>query len=431
MSRSDESRAPLKREPSAAPSDEWIDESEVRAFIQGSRETSERRGDHALVAALDAVELALEDWRSLRLEATRREQAWRITSADLRLAGSRLKALVVMVATLQEQEGLCPVARGPMPSHHDASPPFTSRWHRLRARLARTEPAPMLTGTSPAAHPRQVARASITAPADSLAKPTGDPEPGPSTEAELAAQMLGSFTVLLGGHSVNEWRSAKAKSVLRYLLAHRDRPVAKEALQEVLWPEADPEVARRNLHQAVYTLRRNLRPYAPGIDLVMFERDCYMLNAVVRISCDVDAFEANAASGRHRELAGDPDQAAAAYQQAVRLYVGDYLEDAPYDEWTIVTRNRLRIAFVETAHRLGDLLLARGSDEEAITVSQRLLHFDPADEAAHRRIMKSQHARGQRNLAIRQYQTCVEAVRGQLDLPPSAETIALLRVIRG
>jgi DNA-binding SARP family transcriptional activator len=242
--------------------------------------------------------------------------------------------------------------------------------------------------------------------------------------------MFGTFAVWLHGQAVNGWRSGKAKSVLRYLLAHRDRPVSKEALQEMLWPSTDPELARRNLHQAVYTLRRNLRPFAPGVDLVLFEHDCYLLNADVPIWRDIDAFEAHTRSGRRHEQAGDPGNAIAEYRSAIDLYVGDYLEDAPYDDWTIVSRNRLRIVFVEATHHLGDLLVAHGDLDEAIGVSQRMLHFDPADEVAHRRIMSCQHARGQRSLAIRQYWTCVHAVRGQFDLPPSAETSSLFRLIQ-
>jgi DNA-binding SARP family transcriptional activator len=125
-----------------------------------------------------------------------------------------------------------------------------------------------------------------------------------------------------------------------------------------------------------------------------------------------------------------PAEAAVEYQQAFDLYLGDYLEDSPYDEWTIVTRNRLRMNFVEIAHRLGDLRLVQGSADEAISVSQRLLELDPADEAAHRRIMSCQHARGQRNLALRQYRTCVDAVRDEYELLPSPETTALFQIIR-
>jgi len=36
---------------------------------------------------------------------------------------------------------------------------------------------------------------------------------------------------------------------------------------------------------------------------------------------------------------------------------------------------------------------------------------------------------GQRHLAVRQYQTCVEALREELDLTPAEETVALYRRI--
>ena len=43
---------------------------------------------------------------------------------------------------------------------------------------------------------------------------------------------------------------------------------------ELLWPEIDPEVGRRNLHQAVYSLRRTLRSASPAQHIV-FDNECY------------------------------------------------------------------------------------------------------------------------------------------------------------
>jgi len=271
------------------------------------------------------------------------------------------------------------------------------------------------------------------------------PEPQPSTNSplqvlpstpavdapdEVHARMFGTFVIELAGEEVGSWRGTKARSVLRYLVAHRERPVAKELLQEVLWPEIEPDVGRRNLHQAVYTLRQTLRRFEATSNLVLFEHDCYFLNPEIPLWCDVEAFEAGCVTGRRHEEAGRTLDAADAYRTCIGLYTGDFLEDASYDEWTMVQRNGLRMAFVEVAHRLGDLLMRRGATDEAIEVSQRLLSVDPADEAAHRRIMSCQHARGQRGLALRQYQACVDAVRLQYSLPPSSETAALLELIR-
>jgi two-component SAPR family response regulator len=77
---------------------------------------------------------------------------------------------------------------------------------------------------------------------------------------------------------IADWIGLKGQCVLKYLVAHRGRPIAKDILMDVLWPDADSDAARRNLHQAVYCLRQTLRRGHPDFEHIQFENDCYLLN---------------------------------------------------------------------------------------------------------------------------------------------------------
>ena len=59
----------------------------------------------------------------------------------------------------------------------------------------------------------------------------------------------------------------------------------------------------------------------------------------------------------------------------------------------------------------------------------KLVMEDNCYEEAHRRLMECYLAQGQRHLAVRQYQTCAETLREELDLAPSEETVTLYRHI--
>jgi DNA-binding SARP family transcriptional activator len=65
----------------------------------------------------------------------------------------------------------------------------------------------------------------------------------------------------------------------------------------------------------------------------------------------------------------------------------------------------------------------------AIALCRKVLAQDNCYEEAHRRLMQCYLAQGQRHLAVRQYQTCMQALREELDLTPSEETVALYRCI--
>jgi DNA-binding SARP family transcriptional activator len=59
----------------------------------------------------------------------------------------------------------------------------------------------------------------------------------------LEAYYLGRFQVCVDWKRIDHWHSTKAKSVLKYLLAQKGRPVSKDVLMEAIWPGG--ELVRR------------------------------------------------------------------------------------------------------------------------------------------------------------------------------------------
>lgn len=281
---------------------------------------------------------------------------------------------------------------------------------RTLARLVLPVNAPLMASTVVPAH--TVAFADCPAPPD------------------LAAWLLGGFTVTQRGVTVDDWHGTKPQTVLKYLLAHPDRPVIRDVLMELLWPGIDPTAGRRNLHQVIYSLRQALRQHDPDTSYILFRNDCYLLNPALRIWCDVTELDRCIADARRCDRTGDINGAIAAYRRAEGLYGGDFLPENLYDEWTFSERERLRSTWHEASDRLGELLSNQRRWDEVIETAQRLVALDPLAEAAHRRIMLAYRAKGQRNLAIRQYRICAAALKRDLALAPSPETDELYRLIR-
>lgn len=247
----------------------------------------------------------------------------------------------------------------------------------------------------------------------------------PWEQAPLGVLMLGPFRVFQGGVPVDTWRGARAQRLLRYLVAHRNRPVPREQLIEVFWPDADPEAGRRNLHQTVYTLRLALRARQPDVCHIVFEGDCYGLAPELGVWVDAEAFEDAVRRGRSAEIAGHVDRAVVAYRCADGLYGGDLLEDTPFEEWVIPERECLRARHTEVLHRLIDLHLAAADLDDAVVCARRLLVRDPTDEVAHRGLMRAHIAQGQRGEAVAQYRRCAVALDREFGLRPGPETTAL------
>jgi DNA-binding SARP family transcriptional activator len=244
---------------------------------------------------------------------------------------------------------------------------------------------------------------------------------GPS----LAAYCLGSFQVYVDDQLIEGWNGHKAVSVLKYLLIGRRRRVPKDVLFELFWPAQEPEACRRNLHQAIYSLRHTLRRYRPRVRYVLFEDDCYFLNEEVEIWIDADAFSEHVSNAQRLEEEALTEEALGEYGNAVSLYHGHLFEESLYDDWMSVERERLRSEFRLAVGRLVDSYIERAEFSAAVALCQKALSLDRCDEDAHRRLMRCYEAQGQRHLALRQFGACAGALRADLNLAPDDATKAL------
>jgi DNA-binding SARP family transcriptional activator len=271
--------------------------------------------------------------------------------------------------------------------------------------------------------PRRPAREAVTGPSTKTEK---QEEPG---SPSLVVYCLGPFRVYQDDHLITDWESLKAKCILKYLVAHHGNPIVKDVLMDVFWPDAEPEAARRNLHQAVYSLRKTLRQTRPDFPYVWFEGDCYLLNPDTPLWLDFEEFKQHCRDGQSLEAAGQLAEAIEKYGIAESLYEGSFLEEDLYEDWPKAQRQHLRTLYMQMAERLTEYYVQQGDPAAAIVLCRKILSLDHCCEEAHRRLMQCYLAQGQRHLAIRQYQVCVQTLRDELDLAPSEETLALYRRI--
>src|SRR5881397_3959154 len=74
----------------------------------------------------------------------------------------------------------------------------------------------------------------------------------------LRARLLGTMDLRLGARQLPPLDSARAESLLAYLLLHREAPQPRQRLAFLLWPDSTEPQARTNLRHVLHTLRRAL-----------------------------------------------------------------------------------------------------------------------------------------------------------------------------
>lgn len=164
--------------------------------------------------------------------------------------------------------------------------------------------------------------------------------------------------------------------------------------------------------------------------MIIYEAGTYSLAPGLQLWLDVEEFERCVKSGQRLEAQSQLTAAVTEYEAAISLYQGDFLQENPYEEWTVLDRERLRFAYLDTLDRLSQIYFEEERYSACRSACQLILARDPCREDAHCLLMRCYSRQGQYHLALRQYQLCVEAVHMELDVEPAAETKKLSEQIR-
>ena len=210
----------------------------------------------------------------------------------------------------------------------------------------------------------------------------------------------------------------KARALLSYLAAQSGRTVSRERLADLLWPYQGSEQARHSLRNCLLELRKALGANA-ALHLVADYANCRIQQVVV----DLDQLERLCRSQQRSEL-----------QTAADLYRGEFLADfhiasEPFQEWLAAERDRTLAVVCDVLHRLTAEQDAAGEHDAAIRSGRRLVMLDPLCEAGQRALMRAYAHAGRRGEALRQYKSCNETLKRELEVTPDAETQALANEI--
>lgn len=349
---------------------------------------------------------------------------------------TRLWRRLILSADASTVEGLTRVPIGPVVEDERADEPLVALAlgdapaDGRRASAAReAEPAVAEPATPAVVEPalELVPRAASAAP---VVAPRGNPA-AKRAEAPgrpgLAIYCFGSFRVYYDDAPIDRWESARGRTIFKYLIARRAVAVPKEQLADMFWPESEPELARRSLHQAIYCLRQTFKRVAPDSQVVQFVDDRYRINPDLAIWVDSEEFSRAIEQAQALRAAGQDEQAMRAYGVAVDLYGAPFMAEDRYEDWTEEPRRSFQAMYLEALHWLARYHQERGEHPAAILLCQRALAEESCDEEAHQGLMASYVAQGLRHLAVRQYQICASTLKAELGLAPSEELESFYR----
>ena len=249
--------------------------------------------------------------------------------------------------------------------------------------------------------------------AERLAKPTME---------GVRIHTLGGFGVSIFGAQVplSAWQSKMARDLLGMLVAARGRATNREVLLERLWPGDDPAKASNRLSVALTTIRNVLDPEKEhDADwFVQADRDSVALS-MERLYVDVDVFLETAAQGMRSIQNADRDRGLVILESAEAMYLGDFVEEHPYEDWSVGLREEAKTVYVNLATVLAQADFEADDFDGAARRYLRILERDPFNEPAHLSLVRAMVHSGRHGAARRLYGIYVSRM-GELDVEPEA-----------
>ena len=225
----------------------------------------------------------------------------------------------------------------------------------------------------------------------------------------LEVRLLGQFELRLNDRRL-EIPSRPAQSLLAYLVLTAGVAHRREKLAGMFWPDATETNARAYLRQTLWRIRKPLEASGPAF----FAADDLSIAFIATPDFWLDA----------AVLEDDGDLTA-----SVDVYRGDLLPGF-YEEWVGLERERLRAVFDRKMGSLLERLSTALNWREVLGWGERWLAVGGVPEAAYRALMLAHAGLDDPAGAVAIYQRCVEALRAELGVTPSAETLALLARVR-
>ncbi|HUK56253.1 MAG TPA: tetratricopeptide repeat protein [Nitrospiria bacterium] len=255
------------------------------------------------------------------------------------------------------------------------------------------------------------------------------------TASPLRIELLGPLVIHRNGNPLpsKAWDRQKTRSLLKLLLTAPGRIFSPDEIIDLLWPALKAEEAAKSLRSAVSKLRKALEPDLRQGRLsryILTERSGYAFMPSPDALLDTEEVQAALRQGREKQKGEQWEEALARYRTALSRFRGEFLSDEPETLWLLPHREQWRQVRRTLLLAQMDCHLALAQYSYALEAGQAALVIDRCDEEAYRKLMLLHYLSGHLNEVEVLFKQCGDALREELSVDPSEETVRLHDQIR-
>lgn len=241
---------------------------------------------------------------------------------------------------------------------------------------------------------------------------------------------LGEFRIERNGRTLEFGGKSQQKplALLKVMIALGLKDIPEEAVTNILWPDAEGDMAHTSHEVTLVRLRKIIGEKALRVSgglCTLNEKYCWTdLKAVIRVM--------ERAEGEWKKTGRkDFNEETALYlaEKAIALHKGDFLPAELTAAWAMAAREQVKTRLLKLVTNTGKHLMKKGQWEKAAQKFEQGLGLDNLVEELYQDLMRCEINLGRRAQAARTYERCRRALSETLGLSPSPVTDKIYKSI--
>jgi DNA-binding SARP family transcriptional activator len=224
-----------------------------------------------------------------------------------------------------------------------------------------------------------------------------------------------------------EFPSRQARLLFAFLVCERRRPIPREELAELLWPEKIPAAWDSSLKALVSKLRHFVEAIAPEMTpgpSISSQFGCYQLHLPKDSWVDLEAAR-NALDEAEGAIRNGAYQRGWGPINVVLAICKRGFLPGELTGWVEKIRTEIQELLVRALEGYAEICLKTGQAELATQMASQAISLEPFRETGYQKLMLAQAALGNRGEALRSYHRCRVLLSDELGVDPSPDTEAV------
>jgi DNA-binding SARP family transcriptional activator len=223
----------------------------------------------------------------------------------------------------------------------------------------------------------------------------------------------------------DQFPGRQGRLLFAYMVCNRHRPMTREELAEVLWPESLPRAWETALSAVVSKVRGLLKDVGtPGSFSVSSAFGCYVLRIADDVWIDREA-AAEAIDETEGLIRAGEVKKAWPLGHIASINARQSFLPGEEGDWISRERARSRNILVRSLDCMSEIWMANEEPGHALGAASESVDLEPYRETGYQRLMRLHLALGNRAEALRVYERCRSLLADELGADPSPETQAI------